>query len=396
LETVHQHTHNADESKRVLLCHVDFSDVMREVRTKLMSRYGETQLTPDERLQIVAHAVLGKTVSASAYVVEQGRTWRHLAELGLFSLSVDPVTPTLSYVRMPFIWLWIHLLTLAASHKHSPAFAPWREFTGPQASEADGGAGFLWQSYESLTARTLALRMNMFKALGYTKVTLGELLGGGCVGASSVEVPVPADYMPSFVLGSASGRFPETNAKGLVSELGEPIEWKTHALTVKNVDGAAFDGFLSAPVASLLGLVQCKHSRVGGNEVTDAILHDEEKKCRQAITAAQLDWKWVLIVVSSTDTKVTTAPSNCIVIKDHLSFFGPVLSSRAQLAASQSSRVNVNTAADKQLMLCAGVGAAIAKSVLQERQVRSFSDWADLKSRVPRFPTSLHPCVCFA
>lgn len=50
--------------------------------------------------------------------------------------------------------------------------------------------------------------------------------------------------------------------------------------------------------------------------------------------------------------------------------------------------VRVNTATFEELLTWQGIGELIAKSIIEERNIKYFTSWQDLKNRVKNYPLS--------
>jgi DNA uptake protein ComE-like DNA-binding protein len=123
--------------------------------------------------------------------------------------------------------------------------------------------------------------------------------------------------------------------------------------------------------------------------VTPTMVQDEYKKVSQSLSGSQFADSFVLVIIAThVDRKAfSTLPANCILVcgEGLRAFFSPDLALQA-CPFIQGDPINVNLASFHMLItsLVDGIGKVTATAIIAEREVRAFSDWEDLETRIKK------------
>src|SRR6185369_10796898 len=122
---------------------------------------------------------------------------------------------------------------------------------------------------------------------------------------------------------------------------------------------------------------------------TSSMIMEEYHKVNEAVNKIPGVNDWLLLILSNCVFKPGELPRNCALIYNcnFKDFYGYVFASRATFTASFDV-INVNSACDWELTFLHGVGMKTAKKIIDERALGPFTDFNDLKRRVPEFPLS--------
>ena len=147
---------------------------------------------------------------------------------------------------------------------------------------------------------------------------------------------------------------------------------------------------LTTPLGKLLAFVgQCKHTLTGDNALNDAMLPEKDNKLGVNATSSQVAeeaQRQRRRLGFARRRQRHTQGRNCTLAR-RWPWCSRCASSLLHWPRAHSWRllripeVRVNTARMQELRMWDGIGEAISKAVVQQRQERAFKDWEDLRSR---------------
>src|SRR5262249_17735468 len=140
--------------------------IMQLVNRRLMEKYPFKKYVSIMK-SVVAYAILNIPVNEidEFDTVNGKKSYIDLSSEGIISLEMIPDNPGMSYVRMPYVWVWI--LTSLAEFREGKF---WDVMI-------DQDSHILWQAFEDFNVRFWILRLQLLKVL-YKKIKVRDLLRG--------------------------------------------------------------------------------------------------------------------------------------------------------------------------------------------------------------------------
>ncbi|CAG8680017.1 6836_t:CDS:2 [Funneliformis caledonium] len=297
-----------------------------------------------------------------------------LASKGIINLEVTCDDPNKSYVRMPYIWVWI-----TTSIKEFKAGRFWDVMINHKSHT-------LWQSFEEFNMRFWVLRLQLFKELN-DSVTLRDLFRSAYhndQGISLFDLEFRLPTVEKYYV-ELTNRYPYTmNNEHLL--LGTVF---------KNAEGAPWDIFLF--LDDYLIAIQVKSSNATAGQpqtLSKRMVESEYKKVKDAFEVMEKSFEsespikhWVLFICTNgpkTRNCLESLERNCFVIdrENYKLFYGYTFSTRAEFSAD-NDQLDANTAEEYELRTISGIGDAIASAITDKRP---FEDEKDLYNKVKQIP----------
>ena len=138
--------------------------------------------------KVIAKAILGLPVKKTDEIMFDGQltSYQDISSMGILNLVlVEPSTGE-HQIRLPYTWASILVRT---SESKNPGMTYWK-------SMFDYNKPIHWSDFEDFNARFWALRLSLFRLLGYEKIKLGELLNGAKFSRGfpkEAEIIIPED-----------------------------------------------------------------------------------------------------------------------------------------------------------------------------------------------------------
>ncbi|CAG8509730.1 3294_t:CDS:2 [Funneliformis caledonium] len=355
---------------------IDYKFVFQLVNYRLMKKYPfdgfATIMKP-----VVAHAILNIPVDETdKFKIGNDKfSYVDLSSKGIINLEATRDNPRMSYVRMPYIWVWITTST--------------KEFKAGQFWDVmiDQNSHILWQSFEEFNMRFWVLRLQLLKELDET-VALRDLFKGAYY--SDQGIPL-LDY--KFQLPTIEKYYLE-----LAHQYPDTMQ-NEHLLlgtVFKNGDGVPWDIFFF--LDDYLIAIQVKSSNATAGQpqtLSKEIVKREYNKVKKnAFKVMEKSFEserpikhWILFICtngSKTRNCLESLEENCFVIdrEKYKDFYGYTFSTRAEFSADDD-QLDANTAEEYELRTVRGIGKSIASEI---KKKRPFEDENDLYNKVKNIP----------
>lgn len=227
-------------------------------------------------------------------------------------------------VKIPFVFLRCYFETATDPFKKF-----WKEILLEEK--------IYWQKWEGLNISYFAFRLSLFKALGESRIPLGDFFHGCLTNIQDdFELLIPA--MDDIKLVDAGRRYPQSRMKDL--------EDYTFIL---NADGAKLDGFVSVcvqrkgtkKVEKMILALQMKSSNSAkGQKITNKMIEKEYNKVKEAMDNFNGGADFILVILGRCDfeneiegiVKEPILPNNAVLVtmSEHEQFYGLFYSSRLE------------------------------------------------------------------
>ncbi|CAG8504148.1 5615_t:CDS:2 [Funneliformis mosseae] len=354
---------------------IDYKFVFQLVNHRLKKKYPFKEFATIMK-PVVAYAILNIPVDEDdEFEIGNDKiSYIDLASKGIINLEVTCDDPNKSYVRMPYIWVWI-----TTSIKEFKAGRFWDVMINHKSHT-------LWQSFEEFNMRFWVLRLQLFKELN-DSVTLRDLFRSAYhndQGISLFDLEFRLPTVEKYYV-ELTNRYPYTmNNEHLL--LGTVF---------KNAEGAPWDIFLF--LDDYLIAIQVKSSNATAGQpqtLSKRMVESEYKKVKDAVEVMKKSFEsespikhWVLFICTNgpkTRNCLESLERNCFVIdrENYKLFYGYTFSTRAEFSAD-NDQLDANTAEEYELRTISGIGDAIASAITNKRP---FEDENDLYNKVKQIP----------
>ncbi|CAI2192217.1 5893_t:CDS:2 [Funneliformis geosporum] len=354
---------------------IDYKFVFQLVNYRLMKKYPFDDFVTIMK-PVVAHAILNIPVDETdKFEIGNDKfSYVDLSSKGIINLEATHDNPKMSYIRMPYIWVWI-----TTSIKEFKAGQFWDVMI-------DQKSHILWQSFEEFNMRFWVLRLQLLKELDET-VTLRDLFRGAYYNDQGIHLLDHKFQLPTvekYYL-ELTYRYPDTMQN----------EHLLLGTVFKNGDGAPWDIFLF--LDDYLIAIQVKSSNTTAGQpqtLSKAIVKREYNKVKDAFELMEKSFEserpikhWVLFICtngSKTRNCLKSLEKNCFVIdrENYKDFYGYTFSTRAEFSAD-NDQLDANTAEEYELRTVRGIGESIASEI---KNKRPFEDENDLYNKVKNIP----------
>ncbi|GES83741.1 P-loop containing nucleoside triphosphate hydrolase protein [Rhizophagus clarus] len=146
---------------------VDF--IMNCVRTKISDEYHLAKYSK-WMAEVLAKAILNLPVRKTDKIKLDDKltSYQDLSSMGIIYLvpKVNSYGQRLFYIQIPYMWA-----SILVQHSNYPGMDHWNPMF-------DYGELMYWQNFERFNAKFWALRLSLFRLLGYEKINLKDLLRG--------------------------------------------------------------------------------------------------------------------------------------------------------------------------------------------------------------------------
>lgn len=307
---------------------VDYKLVMQLVRHDLMEKYPFKDFVSIMK-PVVAHAILNIPVEEidEFDTFDGKKSYIDLSSEGVISLEMIPDNPGMSYVRMPYVWVWI-----LTSLKDFEEGKFWDVMI-------DQESHILWQTFEDFNVRFWILRLQLLKVL-YKEIKVRDLLRGAyhvdnCPLLDyEFQLPTVKEYYVEL-----ENRFPE-NVK--IKDLSPGTMYK-NGKGAPCADHFFFLGDLLVFVQDKSSDATAKHPQTlskGMIETEYGKAKDGYKQFKKFDDECPIE-RWVLFICSNgprTSTCLESLPENCFVVdrESFNDFYGYTFSTRAEFSAGMS------------------------------------------------------------
>ncbi|CAG8500202.1 16689_t:CDS:2 [Funneliformis caledonium] len=392
-------------------------NVMGDVKSAVKRKY-HLDSRSEWMTELLAKAILGLPVNKkdTIKVGDEFKSYQDLSSMGI--LNLVPIKKGKCYnVRLPYIWVFI----LVQSSEHS-GMDYWK-------SMIDYDEPMHWQNFEMFNAKFWALRLSLFRLLGYKKINLGELLKGAKFsrGFPNVEVSLPKDLKickllhqyPDNELDTEDNKMDDDNTKDDEMDNDEDDEMdddddemddddmervndnytkmdcpyldisKNISYTFLNADGAVWDVFVFLRITKdkfLCIAQQVKITSVDANKpmtINQALFNNEYTKVTKAMKCVPAE-EWVLLFLTNADTRNLSIKMNknsALVSKNEfLEFYGYTYASRAQFA-SANEKIYINSTDEDSLRIL-GFSKKERRRICEKRQETYLTNYDDIKTRI--------------
>ncbi|GBB92697.1 hypothetical protein RclHR1_20430004 [Rhizophagus clarus] len=314
-------------------------------------------------------------------------SYQDLSSMGI--LNIEEKT-TGCYIRLPYLWASV----LVKRSKHS-GMTYWR-------SMFDYDDPIYWQNFEDFNAKFWALRLSLFRLLGYKKIKLRELLKGAKFSRGfpeEAEIILPEDIK----LCKLRHRYPatEANENKNMNEMEESFRCYTKLDCLKNEDiknekymnfvflnapGAPWDVFSflnyeSSETGIFCVAQQIKYTNVETLEtrtIDQDSFNDEYEK-----DVPVDDWALLFLTIAESKESLNIKCKNNSALvsrKQFQDFYGFTYASRAQFA-SANEKIFINSAPPETLKIL-GFTNHQCHNISLKRLKRPFSSLDDVKAEL--------------
>ncbi|CAB4430039.1 unnamed protein product [Rhizophagus irregularis] len=383
---------------------VNIGKVMEYVKHKIVNKYQINRYSSHLSVPL-AKAILGLPVGKmdpvkKEYVkVENHELGKFLTYRDLVSMGFVNLVPAGEkyLIRLPYLWV-----CAIAECSSDPDLSNWKSML-----QYDDPIN--WQNFEDFNAKFLALRLALFRLLGYEEINLKEFLKGADFSHSFPDVKVVLPETGNIKLYKLLHRYPVAktykNQEAKYENLKEKRNGYFDLDLLQNDDIEKYTGcvFLNAAGApwDVFGLLKCIRSirsefeifclaqqlklTTTSNVVVDQKLFNNEHK-KVIKNMEEVDTKnWVLLFLTNADQKdnlsVSDSPNSALVsIEKMQEFYGYTYTSRAQFA-SANDKIYLNSAPVESLKLI-GFSDNDNVHIRIERKKRPFTSLNDIKERL--------------
>ncbi|CAB4411785.1 unnamed protein product [Rhizophagus irregularis] len=378
---------------------VNIGKVMEFVKHKIVNKYQINRYSSYLSVPL-AKAILGLPVRKVDVVKKENmkdhegkhQTYEELVSMGLINLV--PAGTCCYLIRLPYLWV-----CAIAEYSADPDLSNWKSML-----QYDDPIN--WQNFEDFNAKFLALRLALFRLLGYEKINLKKFLKGADFSHSFPDVEVALPETRNIKLYKLLHQYPVAktykNQEAKYVNLTEMRNGYFNLDLLQNDDIKKYTGcvFLNVSGApwDVFGLLKCGSSEseiccvaqqlkltTTTNVVVDQKLFKNEHK-KVIKNMEEVDTKnWVLLFLTNADQKdnlsVSDSPNSALVsIEKMQEFYGYTYASRAQFA-SANDKIYFNSAPVESLKLI-GFSDKDNVSIRIERKKRPFTSLNDIKERL--------------
>ncbi|CAB4430422.1 unnamed protein product [Rhizophagus irregularis] len=339
---------------------VKIGDIMNGVKHGIKNEYNLIKHSK-WLSEVLAKAILGLQVNKEDEIIFEDKptSYQDLSSMGIISLVLDPKTDRY-YIQIPYLWA-----SIIVEYSDHPGMECWK-------SMLEYDEPMYYANFEDFNARFWALRLSLFRLLGYEKIELGNLLKGAKLSRDfpvEIEVILPKDIN----LCKLRHRYPvtETNKDKKVNEMRESFRCYTVLDLLNNQDiekymDCVFLNAKGAPwdVFSLLRYhndskvlwvtEQVKISETEALEpmiITQKIFDEEHTKVSDAIN----EDNWILLFLTNAEAEgilsIKCKKNSALVSrKQFKGFYGYTHASRAQFA-STNEKIHINSIPKETLLI---------------------------------------------
>ncbi|RHZ82216.1 hypothetical protein Glove_110g19 [Diversispora epigaea] len=399
---------------------VKINHIMHRVESKISDEYG---LGPYSRwlTEVLAKAVLNLSVDKEDKINFNDKltSYRDLSSMGLINLVLANTITKKFYIHIPYSWTSI---LVKSSNKSEMSF--WKSmFTYDEP--------MYWQNFENFNAQFWALRLSLFRLLGYQTINLKELLSGVKI---SRRFPSGKVFLPKDLeICGLRHRYPamgkdydemDTDDKEMDTDDDEmdvgddevdteddkkdnKMDYKTKVsdryytkldhpnprndnIIYINASGASYDAleFLkyyeqhSNETDTLCVALQMK-KRDAISVINQNQFNDEHDKVTKAMEYTR-EKNWVSIFLTNAKAKslnIKNKKNSALVTEEEfLDFYGYTYTNRAQFA-SANEKIYINLTHEDSLGIL-GFNKKQRNEIRIERENRPFIDYDDIKTRI--------------
>ncbi|CAB5212849.1 unnamed protein product [Rhizophagus irregularis] len=388
-----------EEKLKSSLYDVNIGKVMEHVKHRIVSKYQLDNFSNSLSIPL-AKAILGLPVGKmdpvkKEYVkVENHELGKFLTYRDLVSMGFVNLVPAEAHylIRLPYLWV-----CAIAEYSTDPEllmmhWKPMLQYDDPNN----------WQNFEDFNAKFLALRLSLFRLLGYEKINLKTLLKGAEFSHEFQNFEVVLPETKDIKLYKLQHRYPATKTyekqkaksanlpdmRNGYFELDLLDDTKKYTGCVfLNAAGAPWDVFVllkdgSSEFVICLAL-QAKLTTTSKLIINQDLFDNEHKKVTENME--KIDPKWVLLFLTNADQKdnlsISDRPNSALVSMEKMQeFYGYTYASRAQFA-SANEKIYFNSAPVESLKLI-GFNDSENFNIRIERGKRPFNNLDDIKNRL--------------
>ncbi|POG62894.1 uncharacterized protein OCT59_025295 [Rhizophagus irregularis] len=379
---------------------VNIGKVMEYVKHKIVNKYQINRYSSHLSVPL-AKAILGFPVGKvdavkKENVKDEGKHQTHQTYEELVSMGLINLVPAGEkyLIRLPYLWV-----CAIAECSSDPDLSNWKSML-----QYDDPIN--WQNFEDFNAKFLALRLALFRLLGYEEIILKEFLKGADFSHSFPDVKVVLPETRNIKLYKLLHRYPVAKTYKNQEAKYENLKEKRNGYfdldllqndDIKKYTGCVFLNVSGAPW-DVFGLLKCGSSEseiccvaqqlkltTTTNVVIDQKLFKNEHK-KVIKNMEEVDTKnWVLLFLTNADQKdnlsVSDSPNSALVsIEKMQEFYGYTYASRAQFA-SANDKIYFNSAPVESLKLI-GFSDKDNVYIRIERKKRPFTSLNDIKERL--------------
>ena len=182
-----------DAKLKTAVYNVNIKEIMKSVKVMIINKYN-LELNSRWLTIPLAKSILGLPVQKKDVITvnKDSITYEELSSMGVVNLV--PMERTKYLIRLPYVWVYA-----IVESSNEPGFIFWKsmfEYDEP----------IYWQNFEKFSAQFWALRLSLFRILGYDTINLQELL---CGAKFSTEFPAGKVILPkNLKIGKLRHRYP--------------------------------------------------------------------------------------------------------------------------------------------------------------------------------------------
>ncbi|CAB4440964.1 unnamed protein product [Rhizophagus irregularis] len=385
-----------EEKLKSSLYSVNIGKVMEHVKHRIVNKYQLDNFSNSLSVPL-AKAILGLPVGKMDAVKKENvkvedhelgkfLTYRDLVSMGFVNLVLAEAH---YLIRLPYLWV-----CAIAEYSTDPEllmmhWKPMLQYDDPNN----------WQNFEDFNAKFLALRLSLFRLLGYEKINLKTLLKGA---EFSHEFPNFEVVLPETKDIKLLHRYPATKTyekqKAKYVNLTEMRNGyfdldllddtkKYTGCIFLNAAGAPWDVFVllkdGSSESEICLALQAKLTTTSKLIINQDLFDNEHKKVTENME--KIDPNWVLLFLTNADQKdnlsISDRPNSALVSMEKMQeFYGYTYASRAQFA-SANEKIYFNSAPVESLKLI-GFNDIENISIRIEREKRPFNSLDDIKNRL--------------
>ncbi|CAB5353462.1 unnamed protein product [Rhizophagus irregularis] len=329
---------------------VNIGKVMEYVKHTIVNKYQINRYTSYLSVPL-AKAILGLPVGKLDAVKKENvkdnegklQTYEELVSMGLINLVP---AGTLYLIRLPYLWV-----CAIAEYSTDPDLSNWKSML-----QYDDPIN--WQNFEDFNAKFLALRLGLFRLLGYEKINLKKFLKGADFSHSFPDVEVALPETRNIKLYKLLHRYPV--AKTYKNQEAKYVNLTEMRNGYIDLDLLQNDDIKKYTESEICCVAQQLKLTTTSNVIIDQKLFENE-------------YKKVIKNMKEVDTKIGALVS----IEKIQEFYGYTYASRAQFA-SANDKIYFNSAPVESLKLI-GFSDNENVNIRIERKKRPFTSLNDIK-----------------
>ncbi|RUS14604.1 hypothetical protein BC937DRAFT_93571, partial [Endogone sp. FLAS-F59071] len=392
---------------------IEIAVIMEIIRAKISDDYN-LQLYSDWLTPALAKCILGIEVRNMDTIscVNETMTYQDVSSRGILNLEYSRYeSGEMFKIRIPYLWM----SELVAASVH-PGMSFWKTMLNYDEP-------MHWQDFEGFNVKFLALRLSLFRLLGYSKIKLKEFLYGAIFSHSfpDVQVIIPENiqlcqmmhqYPPKAkkAINETVYSYHESENSNITnifesddSDMANTSELRVEHLENKdiskfkrhifhNAPGAPWDLFEFLDIEktdekkklTLLIAGQVKsisQKALHKNVIDDTSFKAKYKKAFDAKLKIKVD-EWIFLLLSNAESKnllMNNENNSAFVgLSEFQNFYGYTYSSRAQFAFA-NDKININSASYDSLKIV-GLKERECKVICKKRKYSALKDVDDVKT----------------